>query len=217
MSTAARPSSASTLADAVYARLHEDVVLGRRRPNSLLLEGELADELDVSRTPVREALQRLAKDGLVVSRRRRWVVVEPTLDEIRDIYDVRAALEGFAARLATERASPSQLEAITNALRVREEAGPGVEEFVTSNEQFHRLVVEASGNQRLMETNERSKHFYFNAHVARLYLPADLDASHREHQDLVEAICRRDADLAERITRRHIANSFDIIRQRGAR
>ncbi|MBF8184223.1 GntR family transcriptional regulator [Nonomuraea sp. K274] len=211
------PLLASTLADVVYTRLHEDLVLGRLRPNSLLLEGELADGLDVSRTPVREALQRLAKDGLVVSRRRRWVVVEPTLEEIRDIYDVRTAIEGFAARLVIERATQGQLDAIIDALRSREHAGPGFDEFVISNERFHRLIVEASGNRRLIEAHERSKHFYFNTQVARLYLPSELEESHRQHQALVKAILERDGDEADRVTREHITGAFAIIQQRGGR
>lgn len=208
------PTRVTTLADVVYARLHEDIVMGRLRPNSLLLEGDLAARLDVSRTPIREGLQRLAKDGLIVSRRRRWSVVEPTPDEISDIYDVRAALEGYAARLATERATEAQLTAIKQASEFRGNAGPSIEEFVTSNETFHRLVVHAAGSERLIEATERSKHFYFNAKVARLYGPDDLAASHCEHEDLVGAMCARNGDEADRITRRHIAGALAIIRDR---
>ncbi len=211
------PLKASTLADGVYERLHSDIVLGRLRPNALLLETDLAESLQVSRTPVREGLQRLAKDGLIVSRSRRWFVVEPTLAEIRDIYGVRAALEGFASRMATERASDEQLAAIGEALRSRGQAGPGIEEFVDSNERFHRSIVEASGNPRLVQATERSKHFYFNAQVARLYRPEDLAASHREHEALLEAIRSRDGDAADRITRQHIAGALALIEERSGR
>ncbi len=211
------PPRRSTLADEVYMRLHENILLGRLRPNSLLIEGELADQLEVSRTPVRESLQRLAKDGLIVSRRRRWFVVEPSLEEIRESYDVRAALEGYAARLATERATEAQLDAITDALKFRGHAGPNTEDFVTSNERFHRLIVEAAHSRRLTEAIEHSKHFYFNAHVARLYEPDDLQASQHQHESLVRAIRARDGDEADRITREHVSRAFALIRERWIR
>lgn len=204
----------STLADVVYARLHEDILLGRLRPNTLIIEAELADRLEVSRTPVRESLQRLAKDGLIVSRRRHWFVVEPSLGEIRDSYDVRAALEGHAARLATERATDAQLEVITGALDSRGHAGPSTEDFVTSNERFHRTIVEASHSPRLIAAIERSKHFYFNTQVARLYEPKDLEASQVQHQQMVEAILSRDGDAADRITREHVARALVLIEDR---
>lgn len=208
------PPHAATLADAVYGRLHQDILLGRLRPNTLLTETELADRLQVSRTPIRESLQRLAKDGLIVTRRRRWFVVEPTLDEIHDSYDVRAALESHAARLATERATDAELVEITTALDSRGRAGPGVEDFVASNERFHRLVVEASHSPRLVAAIEHSRHFYFNAQVARLYDSSDLDASHHQHESLVQAIRARDGDAADQITREHIAHAWEMIRRR---
>ena len=86
--------------DALYAQLQRAIVQGQLRPNQRLIEAELAETLDVSRTPVREALQRLAFDGLVSRHRRGWVVREHGVDEIKDIYACRAALEGYAARLA---------------------------------------------------------------------------------------------------------------------
>ena len=107
---------ASTLADVTYHRLREDILLGYLRPNAPLVETELAERLEVSRTPVRESLQRLAKEGLITSKSRRWFVLEQTLKDIRESYDIRAALEGYAARLATERATESQIDALFKAL-----------------------------------------------------------------------------------------------------
>src|SRR5690606_9984578 len=87
----------------IYDRLRGDIVHGVLRPNEPLIETELAEQLGVSRTPIRESLQRLASDGLIVYRRRRWYVYEHTADEIREMYEIRAAQEGYAARLAAER------------------------------------------------------------------------------------------------------------------
>lgn len=208
------PPQRSTLADAVYLRLHEDILLGRLRPNSLLIESDLADQLEVSRTPVRESLQRLCKDGLIVSRRRRWFVIEPSLIEIRESYDVRAALEGHAARLAAARGTQADLDAIADALDLRQHAGPNTEDYVTSNERFHRLIAEAACTRRLTEAIEHSKHFYFNVHVARLYRPEDLKNSQDQHERLFRAIRSRDGETADRLTRQHISDAFALIQER---
>jgi DNA-binding GntR family transcriptional regulator len=209
-----RPLQASTLADVTYHRLREEILLGYLRPNALLVETELADRLEVSRTPVRESLQRLAKDGLIVSRSRRWVVVEQTLADIRDAYDVRTALEGHASRLAAERASDDQIQTILKALYSRGHAGPSAAEFVTSNELFHRLIVEAAGNRRLTDATDLSRQFYFNTAVARLYRSDELAISHRQHEALAEAIRKRDGDEAYRITQAHVAHSLAILEER---
>ena len=89
----------------IYAKIRADIISGKIRPNSRLIEAELADFYDVSRTPVREALQRLYENKLINRIKSGWVVREYSLDEIKEIYEVRAALEGFAARLAAERAT----------------------------------------------------------------------------------------------------------------
>src|SRR2546430_2516572 len=91
--------------DGVYVQLRRAIVQGQLRPKQRLVEAELAETLEVSRTPIREALQRLALDGLVSRHRRGWVVREHEADEIKDIYACRAALEGYAARLAAVAAS----------------------------------------------------------------------------------------------------------------
>ena len=97
----------------VYALLRAEITDGVIPPGSPLVEDEIASRLGVSRTPVRESIQRLAVDGLVESRRRRWVVHLHTAEEVAAIYDVRAALESHAARLAAAGAwsAPSTVSA----------------------------------------------------------------------------------------------------------
>src|SRR3978361_1268708 len=99
--TEARPvaeSQPSNRAAEGYEENRGAIVEGKIRPNERLIEADLAERLEVSRTPVRESMQRLAADGLVISRRRGWAVREHSPQEIQEIYEVRAALEGYAAR-----------------------------------------------------------------------------------------------------------------------
>ncbi|MGH3501782.1 MAG: GntR family transcriptional regulator [Nocardioidaceae bacterium] len=203
-----------SLSDAVYQRLRDDVLLGRLRPNELLVETELAERLEVSRTPIRESLQRLASEGLVTQRRRRWVVYEHSLDEVRNIYEMRAALEGFAARLASRRASDEQLELAAHAADTAVDLNHGNSEMVDRNDRFHRIVVEAAHNPRLAEAIEQNRLYYFNRQVAPLYGSEEITVSQGHHHALVDALRARDAQRAETIVRTHIRHALQVIEQR---
>lgn len=214
LDTAAVPS-ATTLADEVYRRLRDDIVLGRLRPNEHLVEVELAERLEVSRTPIRESLQRLATDGLIVSRRRRWVVYEHSKEEIRNLYEVRMALESFAARLVCERATDEQVERI--AAFFDSHAGQhadGGETFVTFNDRFHDLITKAANNSHLAQLIDQNRLYYFNNRVAAFYGADDIGHSNAQHGELVAAIRERDADRAERLTREHVDVALQIILHR---
>src|SRR5580658_2671970 len=102
------------LSDDIYRRLRGEIVHGVLRPNEALVEADLAERLNVSRTPIREGLKRLEADRLIVSQRRRWVVYEYKLDEIAELYEVRAALESWGARMAALKATPEQIQAIVD-------------------------------------------------------------------------------------------------------
>lgn len=202
------------LSDAVYSRLRDDVLLGRLRPNELLVETELADRLEVSRTPIRESLQRLASEGLVSQRRRRWVVYEHDLGEIRNLYEMRAALEGFAARLASVRATEEELERAAGAADTAVGLSHGNSEMVDRNDRFHRNVVEAAHNPRLARAIEQNRLYYFNRQVAPLYGSSDIGVSQGHHHALVDALRGRNADRAEAVVREHIRHALRVIEQR---
>jgi len=184
----------------VYEELRRGIVEGRIRPNERLIEAEIAERLAVSRTPVRESMQRLAADGLVLSRRRGWVVREHSPQEVQDIYEVRAALEGYAARLAAERASDEAIEAIV-AIHEAYVARVGSAErgqLIEHNDAFHDAVVAASGNARLAEQVSRNTAFYFVHRIAGFWSDEEVRLSIEGHQELVDALVARDPDRAER-------------------
>lgn len=197
---------------AVYERLHGAIVRGDLRPNERLVEADLASRLGVSRTPIRECLQRLAVEGLVANRRRGWTVLEHSPEDIREIYDLRAALEGYAARLAAERVSPGQAEAIAAlaAIDPSTYAEPPRTGFVEYNQQFHDMVVDAAGNSRLVETIRRTREYYFNYRIAAVYGVADVAAAIDGHTAIASAIGRRDAGKAERLTREHVYEALEL-------
>jgi DNA-binding GntR family transcriptional regulator len=195
----------------VYDQIRWDIVHGVLRPNEALVETDLAERLGVSRTPVRESLLRLAANGLIISRRRRWYVYEHTADEIKEIYEVRAANEGYAARLCCERASDDQLQAIASAHTAVNRAS--AEERVSANDAFHDQINNACGNQRLIKLITENRLFHFNLRLAAAYTPEELERSSEQHTELVAAVLARDGDRAEAVVRTHVLDAAVMARR----
>lgn len=207
-----RAAAPAGLADGVYQRLRSAIVRGELRPNERLVEADLADWLEVSRTPVRECLQRLAAERLVENRRRGWVVQEHSIEDIREIYGVRAALEGYAAQLAARQASHDQMERIMTLARIDPAtyADPPRRGFVEYNQQFHDTVVESCGNSRLAEAIRRSREYYFNYRIAAAYTEAEVAEAIGGHQAIGQAIQRREPEAAERLARAHVHEALEV-------
>lgn len=197
--------------DEVYERLRAEIIRGDLRPRESLSEIEIAERLQVSRTPVRESLQRLDSEGLITSHRRRWIVYEHSIAEIREIYEVRAALEGYSARLACQRATEDELAELTE-LRV-EAANADLEsdKRVDLNEHLHDTVLRFAHNGTLLKQARTSRLFFFNRRVAQLYTQADLRVSATQHEALLDAILRRDAPAAEAAAREHVEYALELI------
>ncbi|HEY3954978.1 MAG TPA: GntR family transcriptional regulator [Streptosporangiaceae bacterium] len=189
-----------------YHQLRQDIVHGVLRPNEVLIETELSERLGVSRTPIRESLQRLAADGLIVMRRRRWYVYEHTLDEIRELYEVRAAQEGYAALLTCERATEEQIGAIQQAATSVRYAAAA--DRVAANDAFHDLINAACGNARLIEEIAKTRLFYFNQRLAHAYQPEDMSRSTAEHDAISRAVTSRDGEQAQRLVHEHVREAY---------
>jgi DNA-binding GntR family transcriptional regulator len=200
----------SSLSEDVYWQLRREIVRGELRPNQPVAEIDIAERLNVSRTPVRESMQRLAADGLVISRRRRWLVYEHSKQEIEEIYEVRLALEGYAARLASQRISDAQTEGLAHLCESAAADGQ-LTVRVEHNEIFHNRLVSIGGNERLASMLAHNRNFAFNRQVASLYTPDDLAVSATQHTRLVEAVLARDGDAAEQTAREHIQSALEII------
>jgi DNA-binding GntR family transcriptional regulator len=209
-------SRSELAAGGAYARMREAIVTGQYRPNERLVETDLAERFSVSRTPIREALHQLAADGLVVAARHGWTVREHDAAEVQQIYEVRMALEGFAARLAAERGEPAALERVA---AVHQEYGAALvdaspAEQVRLNEEFHGAVVDACGNDRLRGLIVRNREYYFDYKIARLYSREQMASGVSEHAGLVKALAARDGEAAEQLTRAHFRQGLAIILDR---
>jgi len=198
--------------DEAYDRVRADIVHGVLRPNQRLVEVDLAERLGVSRTPVRETLQRLLLDGLVRRNRGGWTVHEHSAEEIRAIYEVRAALEGYAAFLAAGRATPDELSTLDALYPSGDHAfalGPDAQ--VELNERFHDGVIAAAANRRLAQLSRASRQYYFNHRIARRYDAEETRRSIEGHRQILTALGRGDAPAAEAHAREHVEYALAVV------
>ncbi|HWF73664.1 MAG TPA: GntR family transcriptional regulator [Solirubrobacteraceae bacterium] len=152
LSASLLPRPAASLTESIAGLLRERILAGQFRPGEKLVEAEIARQLEISRGPVREALAQLRAEGLVIERPRRGsFVAELTLDDVREIYELRAALESRAARLLIEREDRgafAELEAIVEAMTAATRIDDR-EAFAELDGRFHAELCRLSGNRRL--------------------------------------------------------------------
>jgi DNA-binding GntR family transcriptional regulator len=194
-------------ADRAYVDLRDRIVTLSLAPGTVLREDELMRDLDVGRTPLREAVKRLALENLVAVQPRRGTFVTPVeADDIVNISEVRAELEGYAAALAAERLDDGHRAAAEALLReVADLAESGDQDWLMRfDERIHRFTWEAAGNPYLVETLER----YFTHSLRVWYLVLDrlpgLGHAVHDQTHLVEALLEGDADNARAIMREHV-------------
>jgi DNA-binding GntR family transcriptional regulator len=196
-----------TLWERVLAHLREEILANRLQAGSELQESALAAQLGVSRAPVREALGRLATEGLVVVRPRRGAVVrELSKDDFLEAYQVREALEAMAARLATFRLDTEELtrlEQLTSTMEKHAEQDE-VDAFFEANAAFHAALVDASGNRRLQELYAQLVGQMNRYRRRSLALRGSLHQSVAEHRAILAALAERDPDRAARLVADHI-------------
>lgn len=214
MRSNAATATGGSLADTAYNRMREAILQGELRPNERLVEAELAEWLKVSRTPLREGLARLASEGLVSTRRRGWVVREFTAQEVAEVHEVRAALEGMAVFIAAERATDPQIASIvefhTAQNQERLAAHPGGL-LVEYNDAFHTAIVDMSDNERLRHFIRINRDFFFTYRIAKLYSEDEARRSLAGHDEVIDALSARDGERGERAMRQHILEARDAI------
>src|SRR5437588_8004907 len=196
-----------TLWQRVYDFLREEILSERLAPGAELQEVALAEELGVSRGPLREAIGRLAAEGLVTVRPRRGAVVRSlSKDEFLELYQVREALEMMAVRLAVPKLGAegiAELEELIAAMGGHAEREE-VEEFFETNMAFHARLFEASGNAKLQELYGQLVGQMGRYRMRSLTLRGNLQRSVAEHGAILRAAKRGDGDRAAHLMSEHI-------------
>lgn len=197
-------------AESAYDVLRAAIVTGQLRPNERLVETELAKRLQISRTPIRESFLRLSGEGLIKPAGQGWIVREHTKQEVQEIYEVRAALEGYAARLAARHATSEELERINQVylmhMRSLDEESRAV--TLEHNDEFHDAIVSASRNTHLGRQIKQNRDHYFMYRVAAILSDDELREAMRAHVQVLDALNSRDEDEAERAARELILSTM---------
>ena len=187
-----------SLAEQAYEKIEELIVTLQLAPGTIFTEGELCQRLNIGRTPVREALQRLIMDGLVKSMPRRGMMVtEVNIADQMALLETRRVLERLIVSKAARRATEEQRQLLQQyASEIRDAAQKGdLAEFMRCDHKFDRLVEEASGNPFAVKANAP-----FHAHCRRFWyyyhINGDLQRSADLHADIMRAIARSDEEGA---------------------
>lgn len=215
-------SSGAPPTEQIYLRLRRLIIEGHYPPGSRLVEERLASDLGVSRTPVRQALARAAAEGLVQIFPNRGAVARRfTADDLLEVYDLRAVLEGQAAYRAAGRIAPAQLAALTATAEALEGAlarsfpsrADEVHFLVEQNAVFHSTIIAAGGNGRLatvvgnvVDVPLQFRSFYW-------YTPEERRLSNFFHRSILHALTMRDGDRARAMMQEHIYHGRDVLIQ----
>ena len=192
------------LRDMVFDVLMSAIMQGQLSPGERLLEVQLADEMGVSRTPVREAIRRLELEGFVV-----MVPAGLSINDVEEVYEIRTVLETLAVRLAAQRMQPAdyaQLDDLSEKMRATWQEG-NVDNWVSLDASFHELLYKFSRNERLVAMMNNIMEQLSRYRIISL---ANVEVRHNslsEHQELIEALKRRDSEAAATAVAMHIENT----------
>jgi DNA-binding GntR family transcriptional regulator len=204
------PVSVSAVVDWIRERIRR----GRLVPGQRLVEADIIRELGASRSRVREALQRLATEGLVTLEEFRGASVKHfSQDEVRQIYRARMALEGMAARDFAEADAPAlknRLARVQEELNAIEHTGDH-ERFAKLNDEWHRLIIEGSGNEYIRMFVERLRVPIYRLLFTTFYSAHRIDKANAGHRRISEAIIGNRAKDAERLMREHIEEGLEAL------
>lgn len=202
------------LRDVVFNTLRQAILRGELKPGERLMEIQLANKLGVSRTPIREAIRKLELEGLVLMIPRRGAeVAEITEQNLRDVLEVREALEELSVKLACEHATQAQIEEMKQAAQVFKESlsGDDVTRIAEADVAFHDAINMATDNQKLIQILNNLREQMYRYRVEYLKDSRTRGTLLKEHREIYEAVAGRDEERAKACIRCHIMNQQQSI------
>ena len=202
------------LREIVLEALKDAIVNGKLKPGERLMEQQVAEELGVSRTPVREAIRKLEIEGFIIIIPRKGAYVSDiSLKDIAQVFEVRAAMEALAAGLAAQRIADDQMEKLERKLVEVKNAvdNSDLDNIIQFDTDFHEIIYDASRNDRLVQILNNLREQIQRYRTASLASPGRLKDTLREHQELVDAISTRNVALAQKVAKEHIENAENTI------
>ncbi len=202
------------LRDVVFNTLRRAILRGELKPGERLMEIQLANKLGVSRTPIREAIRKLELEGLVIMIPRRGAeVAEITEKNLRDVLEVRCALEELAVQLACDRIDKSGIRELHEAAKRFQNVldSDDITQIAQADEAFHDVIFVATGNARLIQLLNNLREQMYRYRIEYLKKKECYPQLLAEHQGIIEAIEAQEKEKATEITMTHINNQVDTV------
>jgi DNA-binding GntR family transcriptional regulator len=204
-----------TASEKAYQEIKDRIVKISLRPGSVIDEANLMQELDLGRTPIREALKQLQAENLItVTPRRGMYVADIAITDLVQIHEVRIEVEANCARLAAQRISRQQLQEIKEMICKEQEVDKyNMEDLIILDRRFHSLIAKAADNRFLYKDWE----YYYNLSLRIWYLILNYlqpeDVGIEDHNDLLEAIEKGDIQNADTHMRHHIVHFYETVKR----
>lgn len=199
----------------VFDKIRSDILNGKYKRGEELVESSIGKELGISRTPVREAIRQLELEGLVQLVPNKGAFVTGISEkDVRDIYLIRARLEGLAARMATKNITPELLDAMEETVVLSEYHAKKehYEQVCEMDSKFHKLLYKASGSRILEHTLTDFHQYVQRVRMASIMKKRRMEKSNDEHDAILTAIREHDEEKAELVATRHISNTVENLK-----
>jgi len=205
-----------SIREQVYKRVSELIISGRLAPSERIAENKLANQLGVSRTPVREALHILELEGFLEAIPRVGYKVKEILwEEVEEICEIRKVNETLAARWALERITPEELRTLKSNLDAaqHEVKGGSTKRFIEQDADFHEIIIRASGSQQLIEICQILRRHMRRYRIESLTAPESIMRAIESHRNILKGLETRDAEGLEKAISDHLEFVKNDIRQ----
>ena len=204
-----------SLGGQVFDKIRSDILNGKYKRGEELVESSIGKELGISRTPVREAIRQLELEGLVQLVPNKGAFVTGISEkDVRDIYLIRARLEGLAARMAAKNITPELLDAMEETVVLSEYHAKKehYEQVCEMDSKFHKLLYKASGSRILEHTLTDFHQYVQRVRMASIMKKRRMEKSNDEHDAILTAIREHDEEKAELVATRHISNTVENLK-----
>ena len=204
------------LRDVVFRTLRDSILKGDLQPGERLMEIHLANQLGVSRTPVREAIRMLEQEGLAVTIPRRGAqVARMTEKDLQDVLEIRDALDELAVTNACQNITPDDLDELrASVARFKEASERGdLREVVEADEDFHNIIYRASGNQKLISIIQGLKEQLYRYRYEYVKDRQNFILLLQEHAEIIAGLEKKDAEYVKEIMHTHLENQVEAVRE----
>ena len=209
-----RASKKKPLWEEVYESLKKSILHGKLKARQHLIEEQLAHQVGISRTPVREAFHKLERDELVTRLPKGgFAVREFTREDVEEIFGIRSALESYAVYLATLHITPDKIAILEKKLKESEDAleKGDADKVVQRHTEFDDLLYKSCRSKKLLDMISNFRDYFYGYRSALLHTENGISYSNRDHRQMLEAMKKKNPRLAERLVRKHLTTGKKLV------